>query len=361
MEFKKTSIIETANVTLKSVCYIVLAFMGYGVWSFIYPKVICAVVYLVSMWNVSSWRPKFQFSFKYWAEMFKYGQNILMSNIIDYVLNNSSYILIGNLVGSALLGIYTFAYDKSMMMVNTIAYSAMMISFPAFSRLQDHKDKLKSAYFKTVKFISMVAFPYSVGQLILGPEYITTVFGAKWAASVLIFQMLLLFSMLRAISQCSNALLSGIGKPHIVLRWNLVFSPIYIFSLYAGYKLGGINGVGAANAIIGSLGSIIFIVVASKSLGWTFKDNFDALNPCITSSVIMGILIYGLKVLLNLINTSSVVILATLVPVGIIVYFLSIKFLFKETYDFILFNMSKFIGGTRGVQNVLSEEDIEKT
>ena len=66
-----------------------------------------------------------------------------------------------------MLGIYTFAYDKSMMMVNTIAYSAMMISFPAFSRLQDHKEKLKEAYFKTLKFISLMAIPYSVGQIIL--------------------------------------------------------------------------------------------------------------------------------------------------------------------------------------------------
>lgn len=360
LEFKKTSIIETFTGILRSICYIVLALMGFGVWSFIYPKVIVAIVYLASIWNVSSWRPKFRFNFKYWLEMFKYGQNILMSDVIDYIMNNSSYILIGNLVGSELLGIYTFAYDKSMMMVNTIAYSAMNISFPAFSKLQDHKDKLKTAYFKTVKFISLISIPYSVGQIVLGQEYITKIFGEKWSSSVLIFQMLLVYSILRAISLCGTSILSSVGKPHIVLRWNLIFSSVFILSLYTGYKLGGINGVGAANAFIGSLGAIIFTIIVSKFLGWSFMDNFNALNPCITSSIIMGILLFALREIFKLINTPSVVILATLIPIGILIYFLSIKLLFRDTYDFILYNMSKFVGKPKGVQNVFSEQDVEK-
>ncbi|MCK7516048.1 MAG: oligosaccharide flippase family protein [Desulfobacterales bacterium] len=272
----------------KSMLYIALAFAGFGVWSFIYPKIIAAIAYTLSLWKATGWRPKLKLNFEYWGEMLGYGKNVLFSNVIDYVLNNSSYILIGSMIGSTSLGIYTFAYDKSMMIVNNITYPITMISFPAFSRLKEHKEKLKNAFFKTIRLISIFTFPYALGQIILGREYINFVFGSKWSSAVIIFQILIVYSMLRSVGQCGMPMLQGVGKPHITLRLNLVYAPIFFLALYTGFHLGGIYGVGLASAIAGSLWALVYIGIVIKTLNWSVKDVYDAVGSSLFASLFMA-------------------------------------------------------------------------
>lgn len=359
IEFKKISIYDGGLSSLKSILYMVLAFWGFGIWSFIYPKIITSIIGSVVIWNITGWRPKFKFNFKYWADMFKYGKNVLLSNLIDYSLNYSSYILIGSMLGAGTLGLYTFAYDKSMLILNNITYPVTMISFPAYSRLQNHKEKLKDAFFKSMKLISILTFPITIGQIILGPEYIKTVFGGKWHNSILIFQMLLIYSLLRSICQCGTPMLQGIGKPHVVLRWNLIYAPVFISSLYLGFKLGGMYGIAAATAIIGSIWAVAYVFIIVKELNWTIYDVYNVIKSSLYSSIIMGVVILPLKILFKSINIPNAIILATLVPTGILIYFLSIKLFFHETYGFITLNMQRFLGtkNETGINNVLQKQD----
>ena len=343
LEFKKIAILDVCLNIIKSTLYMILALLGFGVWSFIYPKVIVAAINTISLWNMTGWRPKLRFNFKYWIEMFNYGKNVLFSNIVDYFINNSSYILIGSMIGSASLGLYSFAYDKSMMVVNNIGYPVSMITFSAFAKLQDHKSKLKNAFLKTVKTISLLTFPCAIGQIILGPQYISTVFGSKWQTSIIIFQMILIYSMLRSISQCGTSLLNGIGRPDITLKCNLAYAPIFIGSLYAGSQLGGLFGIGLATALVGSLWAVIYVIIVLKQVNWTFSQIFSTIQGSLFSSIIMGSVIFLLKLLMQRLNSSDVFILATLIPAGILIYALSIRLFFNETYKFILESSAKFL------------------
>lgn len=343
LEFKSLSIIDGVTNLLKSIMYVVFAFMGFGVWSFIYPKLVTAVIGVTALWRTSRWRPKWNLNFKYWLEMFKYGQNVLLSNILDYVLNNSSYILIGSMVGPAALGVYTFAYDKSMMLVNNIAYPITMVSFSTFAKLQEHAEKLKDSYYSTVKFISLMAFPYAIGQIVLGREYITVIFGHKWDSAILIFQMILVYSALRAICQTANPMLQAVGRPDVVLKWNLAFAPVFILSIFLGFKLAGINGIGAATTLTGSLGAIIYMIIAVRTVNWPFSKIRDILYPQFISALSMGVIVYFLKRTIVYFNVPSFVTLFTLTAVGLLIYAMVLKIWFKPTFKFVSENMAKFM------------------
>lgn len=356
LEFKKISILETFINIFRNVLYIVFALAGFGVWSFIYPKIIVALLSLASLWNITKWRPQFKFYFKYWGEMLGFGKSVLFSNIIDYIVNNSSYILIGNLLGSSMLGIYTFAYDKSMLMVNSISSPVTSISFSAFARLQNHREKLKEAFLKAIKSITLITFPYAFSQLALGSEFITGVFGHKWHDSIILFQMIVIFSLGRSISQCGNPILQAIGKPNIALNWNLIYAPIYIVSIYLGFKLAGINGIGATTTIVGVLGTLIYLGIIVKTLKWSFGDIYQTIKPALISSIIMGGCLLCLKNPVEHFRLSSLALLALLLPVGILIYVLSIKLFFKDTYGFIFQTVSKLLPEKKITQN----ESLEK-
>ena len=251
MDYKKISILDAFTNTLLSLLYVSFALAGFRVWSFIYPKIIVAVINVTCLWHITSWRPKLKFYFQYWGEMLNYGKNVLFSSIIDYTLNNSTYVLIGSMVGATSLGLYTFAYDKSMMIINNLVTPIITISFPAFSRLQNHRDKLKSAFLKSIKMITLLSFPYGFFQFVIGHEFISVIFGNKWHAAIILFQMIIAYSMVRSLVLSGSPILEAVGKPNIVLRWNLIYAPVYIGTIYLGFKLWGVRGIAAATAFTG--------------------------------------------------------------------------------------------------------------
>lgn len=354
INFKEIYILETVVNTLKNVLYVVFALMGFGVWSFIYPKIICALISVVALWKISPWKPNFKFYFKYWKEMVLYGKDVVFSNIIDYSLNNTSYILIGNMLGPVLLGIYTFAYEKSMMVVNNIAYPITQISFSAFALIQDNKERIKASFFKTIKIISNFAFPYSIAQVVLGKEFITLIYGDKWASSVLLFQMIIIYSMCRAIVQSATPLLQAVGKADIVLKWNLIYAPIYIFSIFLGFKFMNLTGVALAATFIGSIGSFIYLMIVCRSLEWQIEEIIDVLKPTFCSSLLMGLTMLATKIVLKDFHTNDLPMVLILSVVGLATYYAAMKILFEDTFVFLVENIKKFIPQHKGLKNEIN-------
>ncbi|MDD3149377.1 MAG: lipopolysaccharide biosynthesis protein [Candidatus Gastranaerophilales bacterium] len=343
LEFKKISILEASLSILKSCLYVIFALLGFGVWSFIYPKIIHSVVNVVSLWKITNWRPKLQLKFEYWAQMLSYGKNVLFSNVIDYVINNSSYIIVGILIGSTSLGFFTFAYEKSMMIVNNITLPLAMIFFPTYSRLQNHPDKLKNVAFKTIKMIALFAVPYGIFQIIMGKEFITFVYGQKWLSSVFLFQILVLFSSFRAIMQCCNPILQAIGRPDVVLRWNMIYAPLYIGFIFLGYKLSNILGIAIAVAFIGILGTIIYMTIITKIMKWSMLEVLNTVKPAFICAILSGIILYYLKTSTDLAKLSDAYKMLWLYSLGGLIYFAFIKLFFSNTFDFIIENASKFL------------------
>lgn len=347
MEFKKVSILEASVNIGRTLLSIILALSGFGVWSFIYPKVVGAVINLISLLSITKWIPSLNPNIKYWKEMFLYGKNVLLSTILDYCINNSGYILIGNYLGSLALGIYTFAYDKSMMVVNNIAYPVQVVAFPAFSKLQDDEKKLKEAFINAIKLIAIVSFPYAIGQIVAGHEYVRVIFGEKWTSSVILFQIILCYAMFRSVSQTVAPILLGIGKPDVLLKCGLVYTPFFVGSLFIGYKIFGLVGVAVAAALTGIIGAYLYMYILVRILNWKMKEILMSLSSAFLSSLFMGLCILTVKNSLYALNCSEGLVLFLEVLSGLVFYTLSLKVFFPSDFDFITGNLFKFINKKR--------------
>ncbi|MEI7473349.1 MAG: lipopolysaccharide biosynthesis protein [bacterium] len=354
MDFKKLSILDATVNLGRTILSIILALMGFGVWSFIYPKIVGAIVNAISLWNMTRWVPSLNPCFKYWKDMFSYGKDVLLSNILDYCLNNSGYVLIGNYMGSVALGVYSFAQDKSMMVVNNIAFPVNMVTFPAFSKLQNEPEKLKSAFLNSLKLISIISFPYAIGQMVAGGEYISVIFGAKWHSSVLLFQIILCYAMLKSVTQTIGPILLGIGKSDVLVKLTLTYTPIYVASLFIGYKLANLTGVAIASSIVGVIGTFIFMSVLLKIQKWKFADVFENLAPAFNSSILMGLCILTVKNVLFALGQSQLLVLCAEVFTGIVSYVMAMKLFYPTDYDYVLENIVKFIGRKKKVEERLT-------
>ncbi len=343
LDFKRIAVLESSVSVSKSILSVILAFNGFGVWSFIYPKVVGSIINVLCLQNLTKWRPSLDISVEHIKEMIKYGKYVVFSNIIDYSINNSSYIIIGSIIGSFSLGIYSFAYEKSMMVVNNITYPLMMIFLPTYSQLQHQEDSLKNAFIKTLQLISLFTFPYVFLQVILGPEYIIGIFGKKWESSVFVFQIILIYSMFRSISQCGNPMLQAVGKPDIALKWNLLYAPTFILSTYITTKYFDIYTVALMCMLIGVIGSSFFIMIVIKFLNWSIKEVTGSLAPMFVSSLVMGIYIALFKPILLHFCSDKLTILVMCATMGLVIYFSCIYCFFRNFYTLITENLIKLL------------------
>lgn len=350
MDFKKISIVDSSMETLKNILFVVLALSGFRVWSFIYPKILIAFISVVWLWKITPWKPKFEFNFEYWRDMFNYSKNVFLGNILDFILNNSTHVLIGGIVSPAALGIYSFANDKSLMMIQNIAYPTSMLSFPAYTRLAEHTEKLKCAFINTIKSVSLITFPYTIGQITLVREYIISFYGEKWEPAVLVFQMLIIYTMIKSVSQAGNSLLQGIGRPEIVFKWNLFYTPVLLAAIFIGYKINGIYGIAALIALFGSIAAIGYLALIFRVLKWKLTILLETLLPSLSCSMIMASILLIVKKQLKLLEISDFNIFLILAVSGTVIYFAVLKLIFPEVYAFITDNMSKLT-----CKNVLTE------
>jgi O-antigen/teichoic acid export membrane protein len=85
-------------------------------------------------------------------------------------------------------------------------------------------------------------------SIILAPELITLFLGEKWLNSVVIFQILAVWAMLRSIGNPVGSLIMALGKPKLEMQWNLLmmfYMPIMVYISSSW----GIEGIAWGNLI----------------------------------------------------------------------------------------------------------------
>ena len=73
LDFKAKSIINVIATVITGLVSIVLAYMGWGVWSLIFPNFISIAIRFVLYWRYQRWLPKFDFSWTLYKEYFSYS------------------------------------------------------------------------------------------------------------------------------------------------------------------------------------------------------------------------------------------------------------------------------------------------
>ena len=109
LEFKKISLYNIIANLIGLLFGIVLAFVGYGVWSLVYKTIVTQVVIMFLLWKKSSWYPSLHFSFKNIMSLYKFGGFIFVSSLVEYFYSYLQPLLIGKNFSMSELGYYTQA------------------------------------------------------------------------------------------------------------------------------------------------------------------------------------------------------------------------------------------------------------
>lgn len=317
LEFKKKVLPDTLPQIGYALLTIGLALKGYGVWSLVYGQILSAVLTAGLIWIISKWRPVFRFDKKVALEMFKYSKHILGASFMVFITLNIDQVIIGRILGIEALGFYALAYTIANLPSTQITQLVSRIMFPVYSKLQDDKNALRSAYLKVLSYVSMIAVPMAFGIFVIAPDFVKVVLGEKWMPAVPVLQVLTIAGLIRSIAAVGGFLFTGSGRADLDFKMNtlkLAVMAVTIYPLTISYGI-----LGTATSILFGLVAIIPFWL-KKSIEITNIRIFDFLKTFIfinIGAIMMSVCVWGLLKLFGKIQITE---LLLIIIIGIIIY-----------------------------------------
>ena len=273
------------------------AFLGLGVWSLVAQSLATALAGVVVLWRVSDWRPTFGFSRECFLELFGFGINMVGLKVLYVANSRLGDFLIGYHLGATALGYYTVGQH----LLNTVSGLTGVIhsvAFPAFSRLQDQRERLRRAFYRAVAFTALLAFPILLGIAVLAPELVPALFGSQWSASIPVIQVLVLGGIGLSVLRFNSELLKACGKPQQVLLMTVLGT----LANALGVMLLAPKGIVAVAAVLAFVRygfAPIYIWMIHRTIRLDFRVYFNQYVAPLAGSLTMIAVVLGMRYVLG--------------------------------------------------------------
>lgn len=269
MKFKELAICDTAAGFARFAGAVICAAFGGGVWSFAAGEIAMACSHAL----LKRWFSGYRFTYHLIPdrsalhEVRGYISSLVGINLAVYANTNSDNFLIGKLLGAEFLGYYSLAYQLAML--PTFAVTQLnRVSFSVLSQ-QDDKDK-RSHVCRTIELYALLYAPVYGVAFVVASWFFPTVYGARWAAAVPLFQIVLIFAYARGFMAILGTALNALNKPHINAAINWALVPLSIPAFFLGAQLGGVTGVAIAVALVMGVGATVWFWLATcRAAGWS--------------------------------------------------------------------------------------------
>ncbi|MEB3337455.1 MAG: lipopolysaccharide biosynthesis protein [Leptolyngbyaceae bacterium] len=260
---KAVAMINSIQLPLANFLSAFLAFMGMGLWSLIIPRILITPLWIYMVHRNQSWRPNQGFTSQYWSEILRFGKHILGVSLLKTLRNNLDYLLVGRLIGIKELGAYYFAFNAGLGISLSVMNALSAALLPHLCALREDWAKFKQSYFSSLKIIAYVMIPLVILQSSLSPFYVPVIFGHQWIEAIPVLILICLSAIPRPFADAASNLLVSIDKPQLVLRWDLLFTCVFVGSLLIGVRWQAI-GVATAVLIVHAIALPLFTLWATR-------------------------------------------------------------------------------------------------
>jgi O-antigen/teichoic acid export membrane protein len=217
---------------------VVLAFLGYGVWSLVFYSLISSLVNMFILWFATPWRPIWAFDFKSIKEIWRKGLGFMNLGIINNVVSRIDNLFIGKVFNANMLGLFNRAKTFWELPQDTFLLPVTRPMFPVFAQIQDEPGKIKESFFQMFYLLNFSMF-LVFGIMYLSAENIIVIlYSDKWIESVPFLKVMLLLLPILPFSTLITSLLKGVGKIRLLTLITVLDRFSILLALFFGIRYG---------------------------------------------------------------------------------------------------------------------------
>jgi PST family polysaccharide transporter len=195
--------------------------------------------------------------------LLRFGVPLAIGLGAESLLLYSDSVVVGHVLGPALLGFYLLAFNISSWIPGLVGTAVRYVSMPGFSRLaeKDHDTLALGAQRAFVLIISCV-LPMAVGLITLSPALVTLLYGHQWLPSSEPLRFLAIVMVVRLGTALALDVQTSLGKTRTTVWVNAIWVVTLVPALYVGARVAGITGAAAGHATIALLVATPLVVGA---------------------------------------------------------------------------------------------------
>jgi O-antigen/teichoic acid export membrane protein len=316
MDFRRLEVRLMAGTVAAAAAGICAAAFGAGAWAIITQQLMLAAVSTALLWFSSSWRPRLDFSLASLRSMSGFTGNVLGTQVLFYLSRNADNLLIGRFLGAAPLGAYALAYNLVFLPLSRVASPIQEVLFPAFSRLQDDRRALASAWVRVNRLVAALCLPALLGLVIVAPEFVVVVLGERWEAAIPVIQILAWAGLLQSLQRLNSSVLQACNSTGTLFRFSLVASTANVISFAIGLRW-GIVGVAAGYALSNTFLQPLYTWLTARTVGISFGTTIRSFSGVAQASLLMAVGVLVARFLLVREGASAAPTLLLCVVVGL--------------------------------------------
>ena len=286
LSFKRKIIPQVLGGILGAGVSITMAVLGYGVWSIVAGRVCQSLASTIAVWPLARWRPRFRYDRSLAGDLFGYAKHVAGSQILVFLITNIDDAVVSRFLGTGALGHYGLAYKLSNMPATEVTRMLTQVMFPAFSLVREDRERLKRAFLKTTRFVSILAIPLSFLIIAFVDDFIFAAYGKPWSAAIAPARWLAVYGLVRSIAVNMGSVLKATGRPKWLLyiaTWRLCTMAALLYPVTIRW---GIVGVSVLSAIVSLVDFIISVALINRAIGTTASDYVRILGPAVFCAAI---------------------------------------------------------------------------
>jgi O-antigen/teichoic acid export membrane protein len=183
LRYERLALIEVIEISLYQALAVVLALLGYGVWSFVWATLLRGIIGAILTYGASPWPIRLRWDRALAGQILRYGLPFQGAALINNLGQWVTPTLVGSLVGPQAVGYLNWAAShgkKPLMLVDSV----MRVSFPHFSRLQEHWEEVERIMVRYMTYLLLASGFWFVLMLTTGPSMVGLIFTEKWLPAV---------------------------------------------------------------------------------------------------------------------------------------------------------------------------------
>ena len=300
MMFKLFFIATLISTAVSGAIGITMAYNGYGVWALVAQYLSAAVLNTILIRVMIPLRIAFKCSFDRIKGLFSYGWKLLLSSLLDTFYDEIVGLSIGKKYSAADLSFY----DKGKQLPNAVSViinnSMSKAIFPAMSRIQDEKDKVRKMAKNNIQITSMILSPFLILLIISAKPLVITLFTEKWVEAAFYVQILSVYFLLKPISTVNLNITKSLGYSDIILKNNLfrkiagimIILMMVMFFDSPKYVVIGVLITGIFDVVINMLPN-------DKLIGYGIRKQLKDATPFFVLSALVGIPLFFLQFVIS--------------------------------------------------------------
>jgi lipopolysaccharide exporter len=261
-----------------------LALAGLGALALVVGFLAGTAAWTAWQWRLTPMRPRLSYEGTIARSLIAYGGPAALLQVLATINSRLDVVLIGHLLDSRALGIYSIAYRLPEVLLASIAYTLGVVAFPALARRRARDPALLGeTTLQLLRYMSLYALPVAMGLAVLSTPIIDLLFSHAWHDAARLLVPIAAAAALYTVVFPLGDLLKAVGKQATIVRINVILVPLMIAACTLAAPAGLLT---VSWALVGTSGTFALLMAAAvgRELHLGIADFARAFAPAVAAA-----------------------------------------------------------------------------